>query len=494
MDADGPAVFISSSRFFIAKIQDVREILSEDQLLVSALSDLRELPPLPLCSCCSTPLRLCRNGSEINFETVQSWLQECESHHQCGVQDNHNGTNKTTYPSILVDIRKKQIVFQEDRVQRYCSLSYVYGSSNPLRTTRAILSKLRQPGALDDPDCLLPATIRDAMTLVERIGEKYLWVDSLCIVHDDNDHLQNAIRSMGEYYRNSILTIAVVSSSAACENIPGIMPGSRTSLPWIEVCGTQIFARPVPLHLELKGSKYESRAWTYQERLLSTRTLYITNNMAYYHCLRHGRSELNRDLHFSHDVNPLHRSHPSSVTVEHGGLDTYQKPSEWRSYFELVRRYSQKELTYPSDELAAFEGILGRLALMYNTKFVAGLPVSALLIALHWIPGYIMDTVPEPSSERREGFPSWSWAGRDGPVEWLEVVFLPDWWGWKGMHLPELKRDFEAAGLKCPAQIRFRSQISSVKGLSAGATCDDRLSGQNSGSRSWASYAVDTTV
>ncbi|KAF2813720.1 uncharacterized protein BDZ99DRAFT_340725, partial [Mytilinidion resinicola] len=87
-------------------------------------------------------------------------------------------------------------------------------------------------------------------------------VDSLCIVHDDNDLLQNAIKSMGEIYRNSILTIAVVSASAA-----------------------------FPLHLDLKGSKYESRAWIYQERLLSTRALYITKSMAYYHCSKHEWSE-----------------------------------------------------------------------------------------------------------------------------------------------------------------------------------------------------------
>jgi hypothetical protein len=28
----------------------------------------------------------------------------------------------------------------------------------------------------------IPVTIRDAVTLVHAIGERYLWVDSLCII------------------------------------------------------------------------------------------------------------------------------------------------------------------------------------------------------------------------------------------------------------------------------------------------------------------------
>jgi hypothetical protein len=306
------------------------------------------------------------------------------------------------------------------------------------------------------------------MTIVEGIGEKYLWVDSLCIVHDDEDLLQDAIRRMGDYYQNSILTIAVVSTLAACEQIPGIAPESRKILPYVEVCGMQIFAFPVPLHLELKGSKYESRAWTYQERLLSTRTLYITNNMAYYKCLQHGRSELDGFTVLAGHLNPLQIS-TSIPEIQHDGLDTPQKPSQWEIYLELVRQYSQKELSYPSDELAAFEGIMRRLSSTWNTKFLAGLPISALLTTLHWVPSCKLDVAHE-TSERRAGFPSWSWASRAGPVEWLDAVVLPEWWEWeeKGILSPVMSNP--VATFNFTAQIHLRSQVSSIKGLSAELT------------------------
>ncbi|KAF2813721.1 uncharacterized protein BDZ99DRAFT_553586 [Mytilinidion resinicola] len=166
-------------------------------------------------------------------------------------------------------------------------------------------------------------------------------------------------------------------------------------------------------------------------------------------------------------MNPLYRN-KSSSSIQPRGLDAPWKRSEWLCYFDLVRQYSQMDLTYASDELAAFAGILGRLGTIYDTQFFAGLPISALLIGLHWIPGYEEGVTYEPSSERRESFPSWSWAGRNGPIEWLEAVVMPDWWQWVGSVLPDPTTNIQAAELNSgPAQIHIRSQIRSVKGLSA---------------------------
>lgn len=57
------------------------------------------------------------------------------------------------------------------------------------------------------------------MVFVEAISEEYLWIDSLCIVHDDRDHLQKEIGNMGDIYRHAKLTIAIVSASTANDNI-----------------------------------------------------------------------------------------------------------------------------------------------------------------------------------------------------------------------------------------------------------------------------------
>jgi len=57
----------------------------------------------------------------------------------------------------------------------------------------------------------LPRTIRDAIHVTSAIGYKYLWVDSLCIVQDDEKDRHNQINMMDEIYSNAALTLAAGS-------------------------------------------------------------------------------------------------------------------------------------------------------------------------------------------------------------------------------------------------------------------------------------------
>jgi hypothetical protein len=51
------------------------------------------------------------------------------------------------------------------------------------------VQSLSAKGGLDNLD--VPATIRDAMTVIEAVGEWYLWVDAFCIVQDDVKELMD---------------------------------------------------------------------------------------------------------------------------------------------------------------------------------------------------------------------------------------------------------------------------------------------------------------
>jgi hypothetical protein len=55
---------------------------------------------------------------------------------------------------------------------------------------------------------LLPRTIRDALEVTLSIGYRFLWVDSLCIVQDDDEDRDLQIDMMDEIYSNATLTIA----------------------------------------------------------------------------------------------------------------------------------------------------------------------------------------------------------------------------------------------------------------------------------------------
>lgn len=117
-----------------------------------------------------------------------------------------------------------------------------------------------------------------------------------------------------------------------------------------------------------------------------------------------------------------------------------------------------EEMTYSSDALAAFSGILATLEPAYGTRVFHGLPEEALLLGLYWIPGYSAGVCTgDTSDERRHGFPSRSWAGRNGPIEGLEAVVLPDWWQWEGKITPHASTR---------ARISCHAVVSPMNGLS----------------------------
>jgi len=66
------------------------------------------------------------------------------------------------------------------------------------------------------------ATIRDAMVLTERLGERYLWVDALCIVQDSEAAKQQTLRDMGRIYAQSKLTIVAGACSSANDPLLGV--------------------------------------------------------------------------------------------------------------------------------------------------------------------------------------------------------------------------------------------------------------------------------
>ena len=48
-----------------------------------------------------------------------------------------------------------------------------------------------------------------AIEIARKLGVQYLWIDSLCIVHDDQDDLMKALSTMSNIYSSAILTICV---------------------------------------------------------------------------------------------------------------------------------------------------------------------------------------------------------------------------------------------------------------------------------------------
>ena len=178
------------------------------------------------------PLQNCQiSGLEIDHDTVRTWLQICEStHSNCHspIANSRQGTG--LYPSLLIDVSRKCLVTAQVS-SRYCALSYVYGGIQIFKTTARNFQMLQNADSLEGGWVDLPAVVRDAITLTERIGERFLWTDSLCIIHDEDEEFRDQISHMDIIYGQAVLTFAVVSGANANDAMPGVLPYSRSPLP-----------------------------------------------------------------------------------------------------------------------------------------------------------------------------------------------------------------------------------------------------------------------
>jgi hypothetical protein len=59
----------------------------------------------------------------------------------------------------------------------------------------------------------LPKTFKEAVFVTRQLGIRYLWIDSLCIVQDNEEGWQKESSKMQSGYRNSYLTITASKSA-----------------------------------------------------------------------------------------------------------------------------------------------------------------------------------------------------------------------------------------------------------------------------------------
>ncbi|KAK8062786.1 heterokaryon incompatibility protein-domain-containing protein [Apiospora hydei] len=77
-----------------------------------------------------------------------------------------------------------------------------------LKTTTETLSSHLNGIAIAD----LPQSFQDAVDITRRLGIRYLWIDSLCIIQDCKKDWDSEAQRMAEIYESSHVTIAATDS------------------------------------------------------------------------------------------------------------------------------------------------------------------------------------------------------------------------------------------------------------------------------------------
>lgn len=59
----------------------------------------------------------------------------------------------------------------------------------------------------------LPASFTDAINFTIRLKTRYLWIDSLCIMQDDEADWEREVTLMGDVYKNACLYLAGLAAA-----------------------------------------------------------------------------------------------------------------------------------------------------------------------------------------------------------------------------------------------------------------------------------------
>jgi hypothetical protein len=194
------------------------------------------------------------------------------------------------------------------------------------------------------------------MILCKRLSERYLWVDSICIVQDAQDKFVQ-IGQMDKIYQQAKMAIIAAYGTDAHTGLPGVRPNSRwSSQQVVNLQGMKVSNVLPGLGNAVDAAPWNARAWTYQERLFSNRKLYFCKEQVFFEC-DHG--EYREDM----LIDPHYNTRAGKVTYgcdpEHGTGHKiiYRNKLNIHVYEEIIFEYTLRNLSFEEDILNAFQGV-----------------------------------------------------------------------------------------------------------------------------------------
>ena len=353
---------------------------------------------------------------KINTILVKRWIASCEENHTAC---KYTQDPQHEFPLVLIDVYRRCLV-RSTSTARYFALSYVWGSIKQLKLSTVKFEDLEEENSLNQYWSQISPVLKDAMAFISGIGERHIWADTVCIVHDSPERYVDIAR-MNDIYKGAVCTLVAVDGVNATSRLPGVGEGTR-DIPLIcSSLSLRIGKRRSELASIFANSKYEQRAWTFQERMLSRRCLYFTKEQLYFHCQSALWSE-DRYENFrqSPDSSGIY---PSLTWSPSTGAHTSPE-DKFEMYIKLTQQYTRRQLSFASDRLNAFCGISNTLAGYWGWDMVCGMPALVLDRALLWVSSKQFPKRVE-SEDGDRYLPSWAWAGWTERVHYRMVSRKP---------------------------------------------------------------------
>lgn len=404
-------------------------------------------------------------AAESSAKWAQERVSEClRSHESCKPP-----TGSPFLPTRLIDVSSdglnEDVRLQETKCippgSAYTTLSYCWGAHRPACiTTPATMGRNMDRITWES----LPLTFQDAVKFTRRLGLRYLWIDSICIIQGDEDDWHRESTTMFDVYRHSYLTLAALFGHDSSTGLRAASIEQDSRL----LATLRVGQITCPLYIRRHHYLDQSylgrsinfigrmhypllrRAWTYQERMVSPRVLYFDESEVVYQCFttvececgsstevtaRYGAELNGKDIMLEGSMAVMDASDDVTAQDLSGGgagreMARYEAFKTWR--WTVLDDYSYLELTEPKDRLPA----IGALAECFQQHrpgetYLAGLWSGSLLGDLLWTSGGL-DRESDYWKRKKQlnrpcpAVPTWSWASLKAGAHYAPCIHYPD--------------------------------------------------------------------
>jgi hypothetical protein len=347
-------------------------------------------------------------------------------------------------PTRLLDVGNDSIrliesehEIDEGADRSFVALSHCWGLVPIIRTLRENYDAHRKSINTEQ----LSKTFREAIHTTRKLGYRYIWIDSLCIIQDDEEDWNKEAATMCDVYQCAVLTIAATHAPGGDTGCFAPRDGLLQLPFYIEVP----HVTATDAHIRIVFASYGRtsvvgggdavlfrRSWVLQEQLLSHRILMFDGTSLKWECLSMHGSETSPTSGTTRYTN-YHKAVRTGIMDDHEYFDppkgaktlpqdhVFWAQMQVQYWCEMVMEYTHRGMTKPEDRLVALSGIAKALNRHTNKEYWAGLWSQYFTTGLLWgishgsgifLTSYnASDTGQNEKSRHKDAIaPSWSWA------------------------------------------------------------------------------------
>ena len=151
---------------------------------------------------------------DVRFAQASLWIKNCIENHPSYAQQTHH--RKAFLPTRLIDVSSRPYLRVthgcglEDA--RYVALSHSWSKNMPEAAKTSVSNLDSHLQGISEAD--LPLSFREAFAFAMFLKVSYVWIDSLCIIQDSAEDLQQEIAQMSKAYSCSYCTLATSNRNA----------------------------------------------------------------------------------------------------------------------------------------------------------------------------------------------------------------------------------------------------------------------------------------